>query len=148
MDVQLFGSERIIDEGGFADVQNLMFKEEAVEDLLIFQTPFTGYRNLYCTERFRTSSPVGVEGAAISRGLGVGHLEVLVERSPHLGHANQVSNHGAKIDLSPLFLRCLLLSQRRSLSSGCGNWAGINWGSKRVGVMLLSDNVQRATCVR
>lgn len=52
--VDLKASERVVDRGGFIDLKKLVFKEDAVKDLLLFQTPYSDYRNLYCTEHFKT----------------------------------------------------------------------------------------------
>ena len=51
--VDVKNSERTIDEGGFIDLKKLSFKEDAVKDLLVFQTPYSDFRNLYCTDRFK-----------------------------------------------------------------------------------------------
>src|SRR5690606_38201158 len=44
----------VIDECEYIGVQSLVFKEEALSDLLIFQTEFNGYKNIYCTEKFKS----------------------------------------------------------------------------------------------
>lgn len=46
-------SSRAIDETGFIDVHALRFNEELVNQQMVFQTEFTGYRFLYCTEEFK-----------------------------------------------------------------------------------------------
>ena len=51
--VDLNKSERIIEEGGFIDMQKLVFKEKSIKDLLLFKTEFSDYRNIYCTEHFK-----------------------------------------------------------------------------------------------
>jgi|SRR5690606_4753754 len=51
--VDLSKSSRTIDEVDYIDVQTLAFKEETLDDLLVFQTEFNGYQNLYCTDNFR-----------------------------------------------------------------------------------------------
>ncbi len=52
--VDLKASERTIDEGGFIDLKKLVFRQDAVKDFLIFQTPYSDYRNLYASEKFKT----------------------------------------------------------------------------------------------
>ena len=57
--VDLKHSDRVIDEANFIELRKLAFVDEAIRDLLIFQTPYSGYRNLYGTEKFKSL----VEGA-------------------------------------------------------------------------------------
>lgn len=47
-------STRTIEETGFVDMQSLSFKEETLKNQLVFQTEFSNYRNMYCTEEFKT----------------------------------------------------------------------------------------------
>ncbi|MCX2780930.1 imm11 family protein [Microbulbifer thermotolerans] len=51
--VDLENSKRTVEEGGFIDVHNLKFLEDRLKDILIFKTEFSGYKNIYCTERFK-----------------------------------------------------------------------------------------------
>lgn len=52
--VDLSKSEReVIEECEYIGMQSLVFKEEKLKDLLLFQTEFSGYKNLYCTEKFK-----------------------------------------------------------------------------------------------
>lgn len=60
--VDLKQSDRFVEQGDFVELKKLVFKDEAVNDLLVFQTPYSGYRNLYCTETFKTL----VENAGLS----------------------------------------------------------------------------------
>jgi hypothetical protein len=46
-------SERFIDEAQCINLINLSFKEELLQDLLIFRTEYSGYQNVYCTEKFK-----------------------------------------------------------------------------------------------
>lgn len=46
-------SSRHIEEGGYIDVARLAFKEERVNDMLLFKTEYNGYKNIYCTEQFK-----------------------------------------------------------------------------------------------
>ncbi len=68
--VDLNLSQRIVEEGGFIDMQSLVFKEEKLKDLLIFQTEFSGYRNIYCTEKFKALvETLGLKGLLFSTDL-------------------------------------------------------------------------------
>lgn len=68
--VDLKNSVRTIDEGDFIDLEKLTFKDDAVKDLLIFQTPYSGYRNLYCTDKFKTLvEDAGLKGLIFSEDL-------------------------------------------------------------------------------
>lgn len=51
--IDLDNSARSIDETGYVDMQSLAFKEETLKDQLVFQTEFSNYRNMYCTEEFK-----------------------------------------------------------------------------------------------
>lgn len=52
--VDLSQSDRFVDEGEYVNLKKLAFKEQAVKDLLMFQSEYTGFVNLYCTDRFKT----------------------------------------------------------------------------------------------
>jgi hypothetical protein len=68
--VDLDLSQRIVEEGGYIDMQSLVFKEEELKDLLIFQTEFSGYRNIYCTEKFKALvEAAGLKGLLFSTDL-------------------------------------------------------------------------------
>lgn len=68
--VDLKNSERTIDEGEFIDLKKLRFDEREVEDLFIFQTPYSGYRNLYCSDTFRVLiEKAGLKGLVFSENL-------------------------------------------------------------------------------
>lgn len=68
--VDLNKSERIVEEGGFINVKALAFKESEVKDLLIFKTEFSEYRNIYCTEKFKTLiETAGLKGLLFSTDL-------------------------------------------------------------------------------
>jgi hypothetical protein len=68
--VNLELSKRIVEDGGYTDMISLAFKEEKLKDLLIFQTEFSDYRNLYCTEKFKTLvETAGLTGLVFSTDL-------------------------------------------------------------------------------
>ena len=46
-------SERFIDEAQCINLVSLSFKEEMLNDLLIFRTEYSGYQNVYCTDKFK-----------------------------------------------------------------------------------------------
>jgi len=52
--VDLSKSERIVEAGGYIDMQSLVFNEKKLDGLLIFKTEFSNYRNIYCTEEFKS----------------------------------------------------------------------------------------------
>lgn len=52
--VDLANSASTTDETGFINTQALVFKEETLTNKLIFQTEFNNYRNMYCTEEFKS----------------------------------------------------------------------------------------------
>jgi hypothetical protein len=52
--VDLDESERQVDPVDYVEMQALVFKEEALKGQLVFQTEFSNYRNMYCTEEFKT----------------------------------------------------------------------------------------------
>ena len=47
-------SKRIIDEVDYVEMQSLVFNEKLLDKKLIFQTEFSNYRNMYCTEEFKS----------------------------------------------------------------------------------------------
>lgn len=47
-------SKRTIDEVDYVEMQSLVFNEKLLEKKLIFQTEFNNYRNMYCTEAFKS----------------------------------------------------------------------------------------------
>ncbi len=51
--IDLNNSSSTTDETGFIDMQSLVFKEKTLQGQLIFQTEFSNYRNMYCTEEFK-----------------------------------------------------------------------------------------------
>jgi len=54
-------SARHIDESSFINLERLAFNEDKLSDVLLFRTEYTGYRNIYCTEKFKTL----IEGAGL-----------------------------------------------------------------------------------
>ena len=52
--VDLNQSARQVDEVDYVEMQALVFKEDSLKDQLVFQTEFSNYRNMYCTEEFKT----------------------------------------------------------------------------------------------
>lgn len=46
-------SQRTIDVTEHVEIQRLEFIEDKVQDLLVFQTEYSLYKNLYCTDRFK-----------------------------------------------------------------------------------------------
>lgn len=63
-------STRIIDEAECITVEDLAFNEQAISDLFIFRTEFTGYKNIYCTEKFKTLiETAGLRGLLFSTDL-------------------------------------------------------------------------------
>ena len=46
-------SQRTIDATGYTEAQKIVFKPNALDDLLVFQTEYTFYANLYATEKFK-----------------------------------------------------------------------------------------------
>lgn len=52
--VDLSNSERIVEAGGYIDMQSLAFNETKLNNALIFKTEFSNYRNIYCTEKFKS----------------------------------------------------------------------------------------------
>jgi hypothetical protein len=68
--VNIDASKRIVEEGGFIDMQTLEFEEGVIKDLLIFKTEFSGYRNIYCTEKFKALiESLGLKGLLFSTDL-------------------------------------------------------------------------------
>ncbi|RYE55480.1 MAG: hypothetical protein EOP48_10140 [Sphingobacteriales bacterium] len=63
-------SNREVEDGGYIDVQSLHFNEALVNNLLLFKTEFNGYRNIYCTEKFKTLvDAAGLKGLLFSTDL-------------------------------------------------------------------------------
>lgn len=52
--VDLDQSARQVDEVDYVEMQALVFKEKALKGQLVFQTEFSNYRNMYCTEELKT----------------------------------------------------------------------------------------------
>lgn len=69
--VDLNKSEReVIEECEYIGMQALVFKEEKLEHLLIFQTEFNGFKNIYCTEKFKSLvEKAGLKGLLFSTDL-------------------------------------------------------------------------------
>ncbi len=69
--VELTKSHReVIEEADYIGMQSLVFKEEKLKDLLIFQTEFSGYKNIYCTEKFKALvEAAGLKGLLFSTDL-------------------------------------------------------------------------------
>lgn len=69
--VDLNKSQReIIEECEYIDAQSLVFKEEKLADQLIFLTEFNGYKNIYCTEKFKSLvEKAGLKGLIFSTDL-------------------------------------------------------------------------------
>lgn len=69
--VDLSKSEReVIEECDYIGMQSLVFNEEKLKDLLLFQTEFSGYKNLYCTEKFKALiEESGLQGLLFSTDL-------------------------------------------------------------------------------
>lgn len=47
-------SIRSVDEVDFVEMQSLVFNERSLKGELVFQTEFSGYKNMYCTEEFKS----------------------------------------------------------------------------------------------
>lgn len=47
-------SERFLDAANCINLVSLTFNESEISDLLLFRTEYTGYKNLYCTEKFKS----------------------------------------------------------------------------------------------
>lgn len=47
-------SERLIDEAECINLVRLSFNENMLNDLLIFRTEYSGYQNVYCTDKFKS----------------------------------------------------------------------------------------------
>lgn len=63
-------STRTIDESGFVEMHELSFREETLKGQLIFQTEFSNYRNMYCTEEFKVMvESNGLKGLSFSTDL-------------------------------------------------------------------------------
>ena len=63
-------SSRFIDESTFINLEALAFKEDVIGDLLIFKTEYIDYRNIYCTEKFKTLiENSGLKGLAFTTDL-------------------------------------------------------------------------------
>lgn len=68
--VNLTKSERIVEAGGYIDMQSLVFNEDKLKDVLIFKTEFSNYRNIYCTEKFKSLiEGLGLKGLLFSTDL-------------------------------------------------------------------------------
>lgn len=52
--VDLKHSARTIDEGGFVEIQKLVFKQDIVNEQLVFMTAYDDYRNLYASQKFKS----------------------------------------------------------------------------------------------
>ncbi len=46
-------SSRQIEEGGYIDVSELHFNEEMVKDQLLFKNEYNGFKNIYCSKKFK-----------------------------------------------------------------------------------------------
>lgn len=63
-------SERIVEAGGYIDMRSLAFNEDKLKDVLIFKTEFSNYRNIYCTEKFKSLvETTGLKGLLFSNDL-------------------------------------------------------------------------------
>lgn len=63
-------SERVIEESGYIDMKQLTFKADKVKDLLLFKTEFDGYKNIYCSEKFKERvEAAGLQGLVFSTDL-------------------------------------------------------------------------------
>lgn len=63
-------SERIINDAGLINMNKLAFHENAVNNLLIFKTEYSGYKNIYCTEKFKALiESLGLKGLRFTRDL-------------------------------------------------------------------------------
>jgi len=47
-------SARTVEASGHIDVEQMSFINELVEDLLIFKTEYNGFKNVYCSEQFKS----------------------------------------------------------------------------------------------
>jgi len=61
-------SERQVEDGGYIDVSSMVFKESAVNNLLLFKTEYNGYKNIYCTDGFKALvEDASLEGLVFNR---------------------------------------------------------------------------------
>lgn len=68
--VNLSHSRRTIEHGGYINVESLEFYEAKLTGLYIFTTEFSGYRNIYCTEQFKSLvESAGLQGLIFSSDL-------------------------------------------------------------------------------
>ncbi len=47
-------SERQIEESGYVDMKKLVFREDSVKHILLFKTEYDSYKNIYCTDKFKS----------------------------------------------------------------------------------------------
>jgi len=65
--VDLDRSARIVESGGYIDLQTLVFNEKIIGDKLIFKTEYNNFQNIYCTDRFKQSvDEAGLQGLIFS----------------------------------------------------------------------------------
>ena len=60
-------SDRSIEENGFIETKSLVFHEQSLANEHVFQTEFNNYRNMYCTENFKSLvNSLGLTGLRFS----------------------------------------------------------------------------------
>jgi len=47
-------SARVVEASGHIEVERMLFINKAVDDLLIFKTEYNGFKNVYCSEKFKS----------------------------------------------------------------------------------------------
>jgi hypothetical protein len=68
--VDLEKSHRTIDEGEYIEMQSLVFKEDKLDGMPVFQSEFNLYRDTYCTEQFKSLvESAGLQGLYFSTDL-------------------------------------------------------------------------------
>jgi len=46
-------SDRLVEESGHIEINKISFKDDAIRDLLLFKTEYDGYKNIYCSNKFK-----------------------------------------------------------------------------------------------
>ncbi|MBV1884157.1 MAG: hypothetical protein KUG82_21130, partial [Pseudomonadales bacterium] len=63
-------SKRTVEASGNIDVEKMSFISDKVKDLLVFKTEYNGFKNIYCSDEFKTLiENAGLEGLVFNEDL-------------------------------------------------------------------------------
>jgi hypothetical protein len=63
-------SERVVEASGHTEVKQMSFNSNAVDDLLVFKTEYNRFKNIYCSDEFKTLvENAGLEGLVFNEDL-------------------------------------------------------------------------------